>query len=178
MEGKNLTLIKFLLLFYLFISCSKEKGREFNFYKYYSDSNKENKVNIKMNSYILFSKNTDGQICLIKSHDIFYIYKKNNISTQYEDFFNNILSQKILMKIDTTDYVCFKVDNNIESDFLKLKENDFLNRYTVKSSSKNSYLIKNELKNDQLLSVAYSLFKNGFAITYNDYLGVYYVKDL
>ncbi|CCB68261.1 Hypothetical protein FBFL15_0107 [Flavobacterium branchiophilum FL-15] len=162
----------------IFVSCSKEKNKEINFHAFYSENGKANSNNRKINSYILFSKNTVGQICLIKSNDIFYTYKKNKIKDKYEVFFNNVLSQKTLMEIDSLDYICFKVDNNIESDFINLKKNIILNKYTVKSSNDKSYIIKNKLKNNEILSVAYTLFKSGYAVTYNDYLGVYYVKEL
>ncbi|CAM3815946.1 Lipoprotein [Flavobacterium branchiophilum] len=178
MEEKNLILIKFFLLLLIFVSCSKEKNKEINFHAFYSENGKANSNNRKINSYILFSKNTVGQICLIKSNDIFYTYKKNKIKDKYEVFFNNVLSQKTLMEIDSLDYICFKVDNNIESDFINLKKNIILNKYTVKSSNDKSYIIKNKLKNNEILSVAYTLFKSGYAVTYNDYLGVYYVKEL
>jgi hypothetical protein len=175
METCHLNLIRYLLILTILTSCSKEK--EINYYKTYSIERKKNEP-IKRNYYMLFCKNNNGQICLIKPSDIFFIYKKNNIIDEYDVFFNDILNQKISLKLDSTDHVCFKIDKKIEDDYEKLDRNDFLLKYAYKSAHKKRYLINNKLVGDNNLSVAYFLFKNGFGITFNDYLGSYYVNNL
>lgn len=175
MEGKNLMLIRYLLMLML-ISCSKEK--QINYYEAYSTIDDENIVNRERTSYVLFSKNTNQQICLIKPYEISLGYKKSKTAIKYEDFFNNVLYQKTLIEVDSMDHICFKLDYNIKVNYLKLKTNDFLDRYTKKSNINNNYLINNTLKDNEILNVAYFLFKEGFKITYNDYLGVYYAKRL
>ncbi|MFV8376286.1 hypothetical protein [Flavobacterium sp. LB1P71] len=97
---------------------------------------------------------------------------------KYDVFFNNILNQKKLMIVDSTDHVCFDIDKDIENDYKKLDRNDFLFKYAYLSSDKKRYLINNKLVGDKNLCVAYFLFKSSFGVAFDDYLGSYYVYDL
>lgn len=175
MEAYRLILIRFLFILTILTSCSKEK--EINYYKTYSIERKKNEP-VKISHYILFCKNSNGQICLVESSEIFYLYKKNNVIDKYDSYFNDVLNQKISLKIDSTDHVCFKIDKKIEKDYEKLDRNDFLLKYAYRSADKKRYLINNKLVGDNNLCVAYFLFKNGLGITFNDYLGSYYVNIL
>ena len=175
MEAYRLILIRFLFILTILTSCSKEK--EINYYKTYSIETKKNEP-IKRNYYILFCKNSIGQICLVESSEIFYGFKKNNIVGKYDAFFNDILNQKETMKVDSADHVCFEIDKKIENDYNRLDRNGFLLKYAYESTDKKRYLINNKLVGDNNLCVAYFLFKSGFGITFDDYLGSYYVNDL
>ncbi|WP_371560915.1 hypothetical protein [Flavobacterium sp. Arc2] len=93
-------------------------------------------------------------------------------------FFNDILSQKVSMKVYATNQVCLEIDNSIENDFNKLDRTDFLLKYAYKSAYSKRFLINTKLVGVNNLCVAYFLFKDGFGITYDDYLGSYYVNDL
>lgn len=175
MEAYRLILIRLLFLLIILTSCAKEK--EINYYKTYSIENKKNEPT-KRNYYVLFCKNSSGQICLVESYEIFYRYKKSHIAEKYDVFFNNILNQKVPMKAGSVDHVCFKIDKKIEDEYKTLDRNDFLLKYAYKSADKKRYIINNKLVGDNNLCVAYFLFKNGFAITFNNYLGSYYVNNL
>jgi hypothetical protein len=175
MEAYHLILIRYLFILTILTSCSKEK--EINYYKTYSIERKKNEP-IKSNYYMLFCKNSNEQICVIEPYEISYIYKKNKIIDKYDVFFNDILNQKISMKADSTDHICFEIDKKIENDNEKLDRNNFLLKYAYKSADKKRYLINNKLVGDNNLCVAYFLFKSGFGITFDDYLGSYYVNDL
>lgn len=175
MEAYRLILIRLLFVLTIFTSCSREQ--EINYYKTYSIENKKNNP-VERNYYILFCKNSSGQICLVESYEIFYVYKKNDILGEYDVFFNSILNQKVSMKVDSTDHVCFEIDKKIENDYKKLDRNDFLLKYAYESADKKRYLINNKLVGDNNLCVAYFLFKSGFGIIFDDYLGSYYVDNL
>jgi hypothetical protein len=175
MEAYRLILIRLLFLLIILTSCSKE--RDINYYKTYSIEGKKNEP-MKRNYYMLFCKNSSGQICSVESFEIFYVFKKNNLAGKYDAFYNEILNQKKSMGISSTDHVCFEIDKKIENDYKELDRNDFLLKYTYKSTDKKRYMINNKLVGDNNLCVAYFLFKSGFAITFNDYLGSYYVDNL
>lgn len=175
MKAYYLMLLRVVFIMTVLTSCSKEK--EINYYKTYSIERKKNEP-IKRNYYMLFCKNSSRQICLVETFEIFYTHNKNNINDEYVTYFNNILNEKVSMKVDSTDHICFEIDKKIENDYKKLDKNDFLLKYAFKSADKKRYLINNKLVKDNNLCVAYFLFKNGFGITFDDYLGSYYVNEL
>lgn len=82
------------------------------------------------------------------------------------------------MKVDSTDHVCFDVDKKIENDYLKLNRKEFFEKFILKSTDKKDSFINYKLENNQILNVAYFMFKHGFRVAFDDYLGTYYVKDL
>jgi len=175
MKAYNLILLSFLSILTILNSCSKEK--EIDYYKTYSIEIKNNEP-IKKNNYLLFCRNSSGQICVVESYEIFHTYNDNNIIDNSDVYFNQILNQKISMKADSADHICFEIDKKIKNDYKKLDRNLFLLKYAYKSAGQKSYLINNKLVGDNNLCVAYLLFKSGFGITFDDYLGSYYVNDL
>lgn len=176
MGANRLNLIKCLLFMIILVSCNKEKGK--NFYELYLINSEKKIDKIRANYYIYFAKNMQNQICVIELYEILYPYEKNNITKSLDLYFNEILNQKTVMMVDSVDHVCFEVDKKIENDYLKLNRNDFLLKYAYESAKKERYLIDNKLVGDNNLCVAYFLFKSGFGITFDDYLGSYYVIDL
>ncbi|SHM43999.1 hypothetical protein [Flavobacterium chilense] len=174
MGAYRLILIRILFTLTILTSCSREK--EINYYTTYSIKQKKN--GLKENQYMLFCKNNEGQICLLESFEIFDEFKKSNIVGKYDDFFNDILNQKKSMIVYSSDHVCFNIDKKIENDYKVLARKDFLLKYAYESADKNRYLINNKLVGDNNLCVAYFLFKSGFGITFDDYLGSYYVNNL
>lgn len=136
---------------------------------------KEDKV--QANYYIYFANNTQNQICIIKLYEILYPLEKKNITKGLDLYFNDILNQKTLMKVDSTDHICFIKDKNIESDYLKLEREEFVEKFTLSTTNKEKRFINYKLESDQILNVAYFMFLHGFKITFNDYLGTYYVDD-
>lgn len=175
MGAKNLTLIRLLFLLIIISSCSKE--REIDYYKVYGIKDKKNEQ-IKGDGYIFFAQNNNEQICLVKAFEIFHAYKEGKKVNTYEEFFNNVLNEKESIKIDSTDHKCFKVNDKIKNDYLKLEKNEFLKKYTIKSGYENRYLINNKLEWDEIENVGYFLFKSRFGIIFDDYLGAYYVNNL
>lgn len=175
MEASRLILIRFLLLLTIITSCSKEK--EVDYYKMYGLKDEKN-AQIEKDGYIFFTKTDDEQICLVESFEIFHAYKGDSKATDYEEFFNDILNQKKSMKIDSSNHKCFKVDNKIKNDFLKLEKDEFLKKYTVISGYKDKYLINNKLEWEEIENVGYFLFKSGFGIIFDEHLGGYYVNNL
>ncbi|WDF61883.1 hypothetical protein PQ462_10945 [Flavobacterium sp. KACC 22758] len=174
MEVYRSILIRILFTVIILSSCSKEKG--INYYDLYSIEKKQNEA-IKVNYYMLFCAN-NTQICQVDASEIYYSYMKNKISGAYDDYFNAILNHKLSMEVDLKDHVCFTINKVIEQDYKNLNRNDFLKKYAFISADKKRFLINNKIKeNDGVLNVAYFLFKNGFGITFDDYLGSYYVND-
>jgi hypothetical protein len=176
MEANRFNLIKILLFITILSSCSKEKEK--NFYELYSINSKKKEDKIQANYYIYFAKNTQNQICIIKLHEILYPYEKNNITVGLDSHFNDILNQKDFMQVDSTDHVCFTMDKKIEKDYLNLERKEFVDKFTLLSKNKKDRSINYKLESDQILNVAYFMFRHGFKITFNDYLGTYYVDDL
>lgn len=176
MEANRFNLTKFLLFIAILTSCTKEKDK--NFYELYSISSEKKEDKIRANYYIYFAKNTKNQICIIQLHEILYPYEKNNITEGLDSYFNNILNQKAFVKVDSTDHVCFQLDKKIEKDYLSLERKEFVQKFTLISTNKKDRSINYKLESEQILSVAYFMFRHGFRITFNDYLGTYYVDDL
>lgn len=83
-----------------------------------------------------------------------------------------------MIDIDTNYYICFELDENINKNFNGLSINNFLSKYTKKSGAEKYILINNSFTDDEILSVAYCLFKVGYEIIFDDYIGCYYVKKI
>lgn len=175
MVAYRLILSKVLFLVIILTSCSKEKS--IDYYKTYSIEGTKNEP-FKKNYYIVFCKNDSKKVCLIESFEIFYNFKKNNTSGKYDVFLNDVFNDKTSLKVDSNDHVCFEINKKIENDYKELNRDNFLSKYTQKINDKKRYLINNKLVGDNNLSVAYFLFKSGFGVTFNEYLGVYYVDNL
>lgn len=176
MEANRLILIKFLLFIAILTSCTKEKEK--NFYELYSMNSKKQEDKNRANHYVYFAQNAQNQICVINLFEILYPYEKNNITKGLDSHFNDILNQKAIMKVDSTDHVCFELDKNIDKDYLNLERKEFVEKFTLISKNKKDRSINYKLENDQILNVAYFMFRHGYRITFNDYLGTYYVDDL
>lgn len=181
MVAKNLILIN-LFCFLLLLSCAKDNT--FDFYSYYSTQNTTTKTGfVKKKNHILFAQNYDKKICLIDDFDVFQNYKKGktNINIKYDSYFNDVLSGNTLIYIDTNYYICFELDENIDKNFKDLNIKNFLSKYTKKSGAEKYILINNSFTDEVILSVAYCLFKVGYEIIFDDYIGCYYaikIKDL
>ena len=93
-----------------------------------------------------------------------------------ESFINRTLNQIEKINLNEKDFPSFNLDVEIDTDFKKLKERDFLNKYTVKSSIKNRIIINTKKGDSKNKNVAYQLFKKGYYISFDDYSGFYYTE--
>lgn len=105
-------LIRIILVLLILTSCSKEKEK--NFYELYSIGSLKKTDRVRANYYIYFAKNAENQICIIKLYEILCPYEKNNIIESLDLYFNDLLNQKTVMKVDSTDHVCFEVDKKLK----------------------------------------------------------------
>lgn len=129
--------------------------------------------------YVLINNN---EFHRCNSDELFYLYKKNysNKFQSFEDFLNAVLNQDFVFdkKIFKTfrNFDSFKLNPKIEKQYLDLGFNEFLKKYSRETVSKRLALNRKIVKEGEYSTLVYILFKNGYDISSDCYLGIDYIR--
>lgn len=162
------------IFFFALLSCKNDSEIDFN--KRFV-SNGKCIASSQSTTLFVLSQSDNKKVFLLDLDDLDYIYNKkygNQMSLEF--FLNETLNQKMPLNVNEKDFPSFNIDKNVEADFKNLDKEDFLNKYTVKSADKNKFIINTKKGDKENKNVAYSLFKRGYTITFDDYGGFYYAK--
>jgi len=101
------------------------------------------------------------------------IYSKEFKSLSYKFYLTRLLNQEIAIQYNNKKG--FKIDEDIENHYLSMNINDFLNFYCMKTS-KDRYTLKLSIPKNQRSSILYFLFIKNFQISFDDYIGRFFIK--
>ncbi|RBN51216.1 hypothetical protein [Flavobacterium psychrolimnae] len=178
----------FLVLIFLLISCeSKEPNFSKEIIRNFSESSEVNDTIIKVPPPIsyqidLYVKASDKEILLSSVSELLFIYK-NHYFLEFDSFakfLNAVLNQDYVLdnKVHNkkTYLESFKVNPNIEKDFNRLGIKGFLTKYSKETASKRIALKREIIKEGEYSTIAYILFKNGYDLSSDCYLGIDYIR--
>lgn len=119
----------------------------------------------------LFCMGIQGKVLKVESADLKMLYEEGEFSMKYSSFLNKVLNQELI--IDAEDKVpSFVIDRMVMQKYQSNSLLKFFNSYFSKTFN-DKYFLTNELTNDQINSVLYFLFINGYLSTFDDYMGSY-----
>ena len=111
-----------------------------------------------------------------------FLYK-NHYFLEFDSFakfLNAVLNQDYVLdnKVHNkeTYLESFKVNPNIEKDFNRLGIKGFLTKYSKETASKRIALKREITKEGEYSTIAYILFKNGYDLSSDCYLGIDYIR--
>jgi len=176
---KQIFVISILIIFF---SCTKKE-------KIISDDNisKLSEGNYRIPSvfgnldlYVLL----DNNIIIVTNADYLnYVYEKHymNKFKSYNDFLSRTLNQKFKLNkrvFDNIPFKIFKINEAIEKEYNETAFEDFFKKYSKKDKSRMHYYILNlpkETTNDEVMTISYYFYLNGYQIMRNDYFPKYII---
>ncbi|MFB3386087.1 hypothetical protein [Flavobacterium sp. LAR06] len=132
-----------------------------------------------LNIYIRIN---DNEILLSSSRELLFFYK-DYYSTKfdsYEDFLDTVLNQNFVldkkMLKKPTYLESFKLNSNTEKEYADLGFDSFLKKYSKETVAKRLALNRKIVKEGEYSTIVYILFKNGYDISSDCYLGIDYIR--
>lgn len=178
--------IIFLLLFFGLFSCERKEpnfSEEMIEKLAYESGNKNEIAPLKpfnfSDFYILTDNNEvhqtfKGELWYI--HNKYYAKEFPSFKTFLDAVLNKsfVIKKKKLKKI--TDFESFKLNSKIEKEYSNLGFDEFLKKYSKETASKRTALNRTIIKDGEYSTIVYILFKNGYDISSDCYLGIDYIK--
>ncbi|WP_210151430.1 hypothetical protein [Chryseobacterium scophthalmum] len=121
---------------------------------------------------ILFVKLDNGQYLRTNGQELYEIYTSNYKAnyTDFYDFLNKVLNQKVTIKSRPIDSDGFKLNSNISEKSIA----EITQTYSIKNDN-GVYIITTKPRED-LNSILYCFFKKGYKINFDDYSGIFIIK--
>ena len=124
-----------------------------------------------------FCKGNSDSVVKLQYRELKEIYKNQFSNLDYNDYLTKLLNQKITINCNGKNFV--KLNNAIYEKYKSNNFDNFLNYYC--KNTNNSYKLTKKLSQDELNTFSYILFINGYFVTFDDYIGIYYIthkKDI
>nr|WP_315209672.1 hypothetical protein [uncultured Flavobacterium sp.] len=174
-------IITLLTLFCLLISCER---KEPNFSK-----EMIGKLIVENNglpsyylSFDLYVQTNNNEIYKTNNHELSAFYKQYYFRKfkTFHEFLDKVLNQtfvldKRLFK-KLTYLESFKPKSNAEKEYARLGIKRFLSKYSKITASKRIALKREIIKEGERETIAYFLFKNGYDLSSDCYLGIDYIR--
>ena len=126
----------------------------------------------------LFAKGVNDSILLIEDYRILEeIYDSGSYKISYKDFLTLALNQKIILQPQFS-VPRFHINQKIATKYHNNKFGDFLDTYCNKTSDENEHHLRNDISENEKYMVMYYLFINNFVTSFDDYSGIYSVKNI
>ena len=167
---KKGTLI-FLLL--LLLDCQQKNIVSKNLIKELSSiENTKNNYIAPVFFNILFVKLDNGNYLRTNGQELYEIYTKNynTTYTDFSDFLNKVLNQKVTIKSKFADNNAFKLNPNLSKKSIA----EITQMYCIKND-KDVYKFTANPRKD-LNSILYCFFEKGYEINFDDYSGIFIIK--
>jgi hypothetical protein len=181
-------IITLLTLFCLLISCEKkEPNFSKEMIKKLSHSGQVKKSSIilplALSSFLdLYVQTNDKEILLSSVGELLFLYRGyySQKFDSFEDFLNAVLNQRFVLDKGLfkkpTYLESFKLNSNAEKEYARLGFNSFLKKYSKETASKRIALKREIIKEGEYSTIAYILFKNGYDLSSDCYLGIDYIR--
>ena len=181
-------IITLLTLLFLLISCERNKP---NFSKEmirnFSEPREVSNSLIKLPPPIsfqidLYVKHSDKEILLSSIGELLFLYKNHYYLEfdSFEKFLNDVLNHDFVLDKKAhkkeTYLESFKINSNIEKEFSNIGFERFLKKYSKETASKRIALKREIIKEGENATIAYFLFKNGYDLSSDCYLGIDYIR--
>lgn len=114
--------------------------------------------------------------------ELSYIHNKyySQEFTSYEKFLDAVLNESFILEKKRlkkiTHFSSFKLNPEIEKEYSTLEFDRFLKKYSKETASKRAALNRTIIKEDEYSTVVYILYKNGYDISFDCYLGIDFIK--
>ena len=175
-----------LMLFCLLISCERKEpnfSEEMIEKLAYEDDSKDGIVSLKAFNFLDFYAVTDNnEIHKSSKGELWYIHNQyySDEFKSFESFLDAILNKSFVIKKKRlkkiTHFNSFKLNPEIEKEYTHLGFNSFLKKYSKETVSKRLALNRKIIKEGEYSTIVYILFKNGYDISSDCYLGIDYIQ--
>ena len=181
-------IITLLTLFCLLISCErKEPNFSKEMIKKLSHSNEVKKstpiLPLASSSFLdLYVKTNNKEILLCSVGELLFLYDGyySQKFDSFDGFLNAVLNQRVVLDKrlfkKPTYLESFKLNSNAEKEYARLGFNSFLKKYSKETASKRMALKREIIKEGEYSTIAYILFKNGYDLSSDCYLGIDYIR--
>jgi hypothetical protein len=181
-------IIILIILFGFLISCKrKEQNFSKEMIKKLSHSGEVKKSTIILplasSSFLdLYVQTNDKEILLSSVGELLFLYRGyySQKFDSFEDFLNAVLNQRFVLDKELfrkpTYLESFKLNPNAEKEYARLGFNSFLKKYSKETASKRIALKREIIKEGEYSTMAYILFKNGYDLSSDCYLGIDYIR--
>lgn len=177
-------IITITLVIITFISCKEKKEiiSEKDINKFAKGSYV---VPSKYGALDLFILSDNKEIIISNADYLNYVYEKKYRKeyATFRDFLSHVLNQKNEIKksaFERIPYKSFKINANIEEEYQKLSFTDFFNKFAKYeiSHENNNYLnIQENASSDEIKTISYYFYLNGYQIVKGDSFPRYYIYD-
>ena len=180
-------IITLVSLFCLLISCER---KEPNFSKEmieklsHSGEVKKSTIILPLASSTfldLYIHTNNKEILLSSVGELLFLYQEYYFQKfdSFENFLDAILNKKFVLDktlLKKPTYLeSFKPNTNIEKEYARFGFNSFLKKYSRGTASKRTALKREIIKEGEYSTIAYILFKNGYDLSSDCYLGIDYI---
>jgi hypothetical protein len=181
-------IITLLTLFCLLISCErKEPNFSKEMIKKLSHSGEVKKSTIILplasSSFLdLYVQTNNKEILLSSVGELLFLYRGyySQKFDSFDDFLNAVLNHRFVLDkglFKKPAYLeSFKLNSNAEKEYARLGFNSFLKKYSKETASKRIALKREIIKEGEYSTIAYILFKNGYDLSSDCYLGIDYIR--
>lgn len=181
-------IITLLTLFCLLISCErKEPNFSKEMIKKLSHSGEVKKSTIILplasSSFLdLYVLTNNKEILLSSVGELLFLYRGyySQKFDSFDDFLNAVLNHRFVLDKGLfkkpTYLESFKLNSNAEKEYARLGFNSFLKKYSKETASKRIALKREIIKEGEYSTIAYILFKNGYDLSSDCYLGIDYIR--
>lgn len=131
---------------------------------------------LRLDLYILTS---GKEICRTNNHDLFIYYRKNYFKkfTSFDFFLDEVLNKEFLLDKNSKSFYSFKLNQKIQKEYVSLGFDNFLKKYSEDNVGKEKLkLNKTIIQKNDLLTIKYLLYKNKYDVSFDDHLGIYYIR--
>ncbi len=172
-------ILTLLILLFIVLSCEKKEDN-------FSDEMieeliiEDNGLPSKYGFLNLYVKTNDIKILPTTNDYLFGLYKIHYHKSfkTFKLFLNEVLNNDFIInkkEFKKTYFGDFKLNLNIVNQYTELGLNEFLIKYSEKTSSNRTKLKKTIIKENEYLTVVYLLYKNRYDISRDCYIGNDYI---
>jgi hypothetical protein len=170
-----------IILFFLLSSCQFEIRKSFNQEMIKELSAGNYNFPSKFGSITLYALSDKNEIIETNADYLNYVFHKHylNYFKNYSSFLTKVLNEKMIISksnFDNVPYKSFKIDSLIETKYKTESFKDFFNEYVKKKKNRLIMKVQN-LNNNEVMSISYLLFINGYQVQIVDIRAEYYVES-
>ncbi|WP_281323315.1 hypothetical protein [Flavobacterium aestivum] len=141
------------------------------------------KIPSKFGNLDLFVLSKNQQIIITNADYLNYVYNYHykSIFKSYNEFLSDVLNHNIQLNttvFDNIPYKIFKLSKTIENEYKDQTFETFFKKYSKKEDfEKGSYIlnISKETSPNEIMTISYYFYLNGYQVVRNDYLPKYLV---
>lgn len=174
------------MLFCFLISCERKEpnfSEEMIEKLAYQSKSKDGIAPLKPYNFLNFYIVTDNnEIHQTFKGELWYIHNQyySKEFTSYQKFLDAVLNKSFVIKKKRlkkiTDFSSFRLNSEIEKECSNLGFDNFKKKYSKETASKKIALNRHIIKDNQYLTIVFILFKNGYDISSDCYLGIDFIK--